>query len=232
MPTPAPPTTALPAAVLWDLDGTLIDSEPYWMAAERAVVEAYGGTWTVRDAADLVGAPLPVVGRRLHDHGVDLDPEVIVAELVTVMAARLREQVPWQPGAPELLLALRGVSVPSAMVTMSYRVLADAVLAASPPGAFAAVVCGDDVTHGKPHPEPYLLAAEMLGVDPARCVAVEDSLPGLGSAHAAGARVVGVQHGIVVESAPGRTRISSLEQLDLGLLGRIAAGESFDLLAV
>jgi HAD superfamily hydrolase (TIGR01509 family) len=220
----------LPDAVLWDLDGTLVNSEPYWMAAETELVAEHGGTWTYEDGVALVGLPLLTAARILADHGVPLAPEEIVEHLVGQVADRLRDAVPWQPGALEILAALADAGVPCALVTMSYRVLADAVTAAAPAGLFRVVVCGDEVTHGKPHPEPYLRAAELLGVDVTRCVAVEDSRPGIASALASGARTVGVEVVVPVEPAPGLSRVASLEQLGVDSLRAVVAGQVLDLL--
>jgi HAD superfamily hydrolase (TIGR01509 family) len=240
-PTPAPvptadaprtePAAAVPPAVLWDMDGTLLDTEPYWMAAETELVEAHGGTWSYEDGLDLVGQPLEVSAAVLRDHGVDLPIEQIVDFLVDRVAAEVRREVPWQPGARELLTALAAADVPCALVTMSYRRLAEPFAAAAPAGVFRTIVAGDDVTHGKPHPEAYLTAAARLGVDPRRCVAVEDSPSGIGSALAAGARTIGVEAVVPVRPAPGLSRVASLRDLDVADLARIADGEVLDLLA-
>lgn len=219
----------LPEAVLWDMDGTLIASEPYWMDAERALVEAHGQTWSAETAFQLIGQPLLVAGEVIAAHGVPLSPEEIVERLVADVAASLRREVPWQPGALRLLAELHEAGVPCALVTMSYRPLAETILDAVP-GGFAAVVCGEDVENGKPHPEPYLEAAARLGVDASRCVAVEDSLPGISSALASGARTVGVEVMVPLPEREGLSRVPSLEALTLADLVRIGAGEQLDLL--
>ncbi len=113
---------------------------------------------------------------------------------------------------------------------MSYAELAAAMTDALPAGTFAAVVTGDAVTLGKPHPEPYLRAAELLGVDSAECVAVEDSPPGVASAEAAGCRVLAVPLHVAIPAAPGRSRVDGFEGVTLALLRRIAAGEVVDTL--
>lgn len=229
---PGGATDGLPQAVLWDLDGTLVNSEPYWMAAETELVAAHGGSWSYEDGLALVGRPLLESARIIAERGpVPLPAATIVDHLVAGVAARLAAAVPWQPGARELLADLRAAGVPCAMVTMSYRVLAEAVTAGAP-GLFDVLVCGDEVTHGKPHPEPYLRAAQALGVDVARCVAVEDSRPGIASALASGARTVGVEVVVPVEPAPGLSRVASLTQLDLDALRAVVAGEVIDRLGV
>jgi HAD superfamily hydrolase (TIGR01509 family) len=202
---------SLPAAVLWDMDGTLVDTEPYWIAAEHEIVEEHGGTWSDEFAHQLVGNDLLVSATFIQDNSaVDWEPERIVDELLLRVVAQVREHVPWRPGARELLDALREQGVPSALVTMSWRTLADAVLEALPDGTFAAVVTGDEVSHGKPHPEPYRAAARLLGVAPEECVAIEDSPTGVRSAVAAGVPTLAVPHVVAVPPTPGAVHLDTL----------------------
>jgi HAD superfamily hydrolase (TIGR01509 family) len=201
-------------AVLFDLDGTLVDTEPYWIAAEYDLVESFGGIWTDRHAHALVGNPLLVSAAYIRDHGpVPLEPAEIVERLLEDVVRRTAARIPWRPGALALLAGLREAGVPCALVTMSYRPLADVVVAALPEGSFAAVVTGDQVRSGKPDPEAYLTAAALLGVEPGRCVAIEDSPPGIASAEAAGCVVVAVPHTVPVRAAATRTIVGSLESL-------------------
>ncbi len=196
----------VPAAVLWDMDGTLVDTEPYWIAAETELVEAHGGTWTREQALDLVGNELIVSATMLRDgSGIDLAPEEIVERLLDGVVARVERAVPWRPGARELLEELRVAGVPCALVTMSYQRFVAPVLAALPEGSFTEVVTGDGVEFGKPHPEPYLQAARLLGVPPEDCVAIEDSNTGARSAEAAGCLVLVVENHVPV--APGERRV-------------------------
>jgi HAD superfamily hydrolase (TIGR01509 family) len=220
----------LPAAVLWDMDGTLIDSEPYWIAAEMELVEAHGGVWSHQDAVGLIGSALPDAARILRSHGVDLDGVQITDFLLHRVVQEVTRAAPWQPGALGLLTALAAAGVPCALVTSSYRMLTASLVAAAPAGVFGAVVAGDDVTHGKPHPEPYLRAAALLGVDPRDCVAIEDSPPGIRSARASGARTIGVQVMVPVAREPGLSRVASLTDLTVHDLGRVARGDVVDLL--
>lgn len=221
-----------PDAVLWDLDGTLVDTEPDWIAAEHELADAHGVEWTHEDALSLIGCALPDGGRVLQERGIPLPVDEIVQFLVDRVIDSLGRVVPWQQGAVELLAALRAAEVPCALVTMSYASIAEQIVAGSPPDTFDVVVTGDSVTNGKPHPEPYLTAASQLDVDVARCVAIEDSLTGLASAHAAGAHVLGVQRVVPIPAAEGRSRVTELTQLSVVDLGRIAQGEVLDHLAV
>lgn len=194
------------------MDGTIVDTEPYWMAAEEELVASFGGTWTHDDAMQLVGSGLWESARVFQEHGVDLDADAIVAWLTARVQQQLTEfGVPWRPGARELLEALREASVPAALVTMSVRSMADDVIRAIPFHAFDAIVTGDSVANPKPHPEPYLAAAAELGVDIADCVAFEDSPPGVASAVAAGAITVGIPNILSLEHAPATVLWSSLE---------------------
>ena len=149
-----------PAAVLWDMDGTLVDTEPYWIACEHELVAEFDGTWTSADAHSIVGFDLLDAAVELRDRGgVRLDPHAIVERLLDGVIARAARELPWRPGAARLLAECAAAGVPCALVTMSWRRLADAVIAAAPAGSFAASVTGDEVTNGKPDPEPYLAAA-------------------------------------------------------------------------
>lgn len=185
-------TTLRPAAVLWDMDGTLVDTEPYWMASETQLVESFGGTWTHEDALQLVGSGLWHSARILQAKGVELTEAEIIERMTDHVLERVAEAVPWRPGARELLRELAELGVPTALVTMSIRRMAVAVADAIGFVAFGAIVAGDDVTHSKPHPQAYEFGAAALGVAPTDCIALEDSSPGVASAVAAGAVVIAV----------------------------------------
>jgi HAD superfamily hydrolase (TIGR01509 family) len=188
------------------MDGTLVDTEPYWIESEFELVEAHGGSWSTEHALKLVGNDLLVSGRYIREHGgVDLEPEVIVEELLDRVVARVEQRVPWRPGAVELLADLRAAGVRCALVTMSYRRFVAPVLARLPGGTFEVVVTGDAVTQGKPHPEPYATAARLLGLDPADTIAIEDSDTGARSAEAAGCTVLVVPNHVPVR--PGGRRL-------------------------
>lgn len=178
-------------AVLWDLDGTLVDTEPYWIVAERELVESFGGQWGHEQAMRLVGQALPTSAGMLQEAGVELE----IREIIDMLTARVVEQlgraVPWRPGARELLGSLSAAGVECALVTMSERPMVERIITHLPAGSFRAVVTGDSVSRGKPDPEPYLTGLARLsgfveGLDASECVAIEDSQPGATSAIVAG----------------------------------------------
>ncbi len=204
--------TSLPAAVLWDLDGTLVDTEPLWFAAELRLAAEYGASWSEEDHAALVGSELLAAAARIRDLvGVPLSPEQIVERMVAAVCDGLDRAVDWRPGARELLAGLRAAGVPCALVTMSYRAIAERVIAGLPEGTFDVVVTGEEVRHGKPHPEPYLTAARRLGVPVRDCVVIEDSVTGTASGAAAGARVIAVPNVVAVPDRPGTVVIETLD---------------------
>ncbi|MEM9038735.1 MAG: HAD family phosphatase [Actinomycetota bacterium] len=215
----------LPAALLIDMDGTVVDTEPYWMASEMALVAEFGGTWTDDDAHSIVGFDLLDSAEQLRVRGgVDLAPHAIVERLLDSVIERCRVELPWRPGARELLLDAGRREVPAVLVTMSWRRLAGAVLDAAPPGVFAGSVTGDEVDRGKPHPEPYLRAAASLGVEPATCLAIEDSPTGIAAAVSAGCATVAVPHMVPVDDEAGRVVVETLVGTDVAGLWRVAEG--------
>lgn len=208
----------IPAAVLWDMDGTLVDTEPYWMVAETELVASFGGVWTHADCMLMVGSGLWASATILQDRGVEMDADDIVQWLTTRVQAQLTEHgVPWRPGARELLAELKSAGIPMALVTMSMERMARQIVDLIDFAAFDTIVAGDMVTHSKPHPEAYLTAAAFLGVNPEHCVAVEDSAPGVAAAVASGAVVIGVPHQIALPE-------SVLYTLWPSLAGRSVAG--------
>ena len=201
-----------PAAVLWDMDGTLVDTEPYWVESEFELIGEHGGTWSHEHAMNLVGNDLMDSGRYIAEHsGIALPPALIVEELLDRVVARVNQEVPWRPGARDLLADLRASGVRCALVTMSYQRFVDPILATLPADTFEVVVTGDTVTQGKPHPEPYEKAAAVLGVAPEDTVAIEDSNTGARSAEAAGCTVLVVVNHVPVAPGVRRVFVDTLE---------------------
>lgn len=213
-----------PQAVLWDMDGTLVDTEPYWIDCEFDLAAKYGGAWTHENAMAVVGGDLMDSATYMRDHmGIDRTPLQIIEELLDGVVEKVRRKVPWQPGARELLAALRAEEVPCALVTMSWRRFVDPILEALPRGSFDAVLCGDEVSRGKPHPEPYLAAASMVGARPEDTLAIEDSPTGAASAGAAGCCVLVVPNHVPVPEAPRQVELPSLAGMGLADLDKVFA---------
>lgn len=191
---------AWPKAVLWDMDGTLIDSEPYWIAAETPLVERFGGTWTHEDALQLIGNDLEGSARILRGRGVDMPVPDIVDHLTDRVLAQLTERgIPFRPGAHEFLRGLRERGVKTALVTMSRHRMAAHVAGLLDFDAFDVIFGGDDVERPKPYPDAYLAGARALGVDIRDCVALEDSPTGLRAAVASGAATIGVPNLVALD---------------------------------
>jgi HAD superfamily hydrolase (TIGR01509 family) len=214
--------------VLVDMDGTLVDSEPYWIAGERALADAYGATWTDEDAVAVMGGDLWVTAHRLRACGVAMEAADIIEALIDRVVERMVVDIPWRPGAREFLASVAQAGVPQVLVTMSHRRYAEVVEAALPPGTFAGIVPGDEVVHGKPEPECFLKAAQMLGVGTHGLVVVEDSHNGANAGLAAGIPTVVVPFIAPVPARPGLSRVPHLADLTIEVLGRLAAGEILD----
>jgi HAD superfamily hydrolase (TIGR01509 family) len=210
--------SAVAAAVLFDMDGLLIDSEPLWTIAEIELASSLGGEWNDEIKAAIIGTRLDVaVLKVLQWYGVDHGP-ADVARAMDFLLARMVElfhdELPLMPGALAVVDGVRALGVPTALVSSSYRVLMDAALDVLGRGRFDETLAGDEVAHGKPSPEPYLTVCKMLGVPPQRCVIVEDAMSGVESGEAAGATVVAVPWIAPVEALPHRPVVASLEAID------------------
>jgi HAD superfamily hydrolase (TIGR01509 family) len=212
------------AAVLFDMDGLLVDTEPLWLETETEVMARLGAPWTPEDQQALLGGSMARTVGYLLARATRPAPAATVERWMTEgVLARVRAgRVTVRPGIRELLAEVARAGLPHALVTSSQRVFAEAVLDATGI-TFPLTVCAEDVTAGKPDPEPYLLAAKLLDVDPVRCVALEDSPNGVASAAAAGCRVLAVPSLVPIPPAPGRVVMASLAGVGLGELRRIAA---------
>ena len=198
------------------MDGTIVDTEPYWIEAEHALVAAYGGQWSHAQAMQLVGQSLVFSAGILQQAGVKLESREIIDTLTAQVISKVRTSVPWRPGARELLDQLHEAGVRCALVTMSEAPLAREIVASLPKPYFEFLVTGDTVTNGKPHPEAYLKAVALLRQeDPDlsihECVALEDSAPGVAAAMASGVMTVAIPHIVPLPDDPARATWLSLE---------------------
>jgi len=213
------------AGVLFDMDGTLVDSEKLWDVGLTELAAEYGGTLSAQARTRMVGTNMIQSMTILHD---DLgqpwrDPQTSVDLLEKRVKELFATGLVWRPGAAELLARLRAAEVPMALVTATHRHLTEVALETLGPENFGAVVCGDDLDHAKPHPLPYLTAAALLGVEVQRCVAIEDSPNGITSALAAGAVVVAVPCDVDLSHLTGVTHVDSLTRVDVDYLDRMVA---------
>ncbi|WP_277833221.1 HAD family hydrolase [Speluncibacter jeojiensis] len=220
---PVPTASAVgPDAVLWDMDGTLLDSEKIWDVALDDLAAELGGVLSVPTRAAMVGSNMAVsIGLLFEDLGLrpDDDERLRAGRWLRDHTAQLfAEGLPWRPGARETLDVLGAAGVPMALVTNTERHLTERALPTLGAQRFAAVVCGDEVPSGKPAPDPYLRAAGLLGVAPARCLVVEDSPTGAAAARAAGCPTLVVPCAVPVPGAPGRVHRESLEGITVAEL--------------
>jgi HAD superfamily hydrolase (TIGR01509 family) len=211
--------------VLFDMDGTVLDSEKVWDIALEDLAHWLGGEVSPAARNRMVGASLARAVAILHeDLRIDTDPESSSAFLLTRAEELFRSRLEWKPGALELLRAVRAAGVPAALVTSTHRRLAEIALDTIGREFFAATVCGDEVVHNKPHAEPYVRAASLLGSAPQTCVAIEDSPTGIASAEAAGCAVLAVPSEVPIPEAPTRTVRASLVGITVSELAALLPG--------
>ena len=198
-------------AVLFDLDGTVVDSEPLWADAMRMIAADLGGTLSEEALARTTGLSVPAsVDLMLAELGADLPRHEATQQLLDRTAEVFAAELMWQPGAEELVDALRHAGVTTALVTNSPRVVVDVAMQRLGAHRFDRAVCGDEVTEHKPDPAPYLVAMQRLGRPAAECLAVEDSPSGTEAAVAAGIPVLVVPSEVPVPDGPGRIFAASL----------------------
>ena len=214
------------AAVLFDMDGTLVDSEKVWQVALDELASELGGRLSTAARLSMVGTTTPeaiailhrdlgVIGRSVPDDG-----ELLESRMMTLV----RDGLMFRPGAYELLTSVRTEGVKTALVTATVRRIVEVMLDTIGRDNFDVVVTHDDVANGKPHPEPYATAAAALGIDPRDCVAIEDSVTGSSSALAAGCAVVVVPSEIDLSHLQGVTHVESLVSVDVAMLRQLVAG--------
>ncbi|MFJ3105647.1 HAD family hydrolase [Streptomyces sp. NPDC086835] len=206
-------------AVFLDMDGTLVDTEGFWWDAEVEVFADLGHRLEEAWRDVVVGGPMTrSAGYLIEATGADISLAELTVLLNDKFEERISRGVPLMPGAARLLAELAAHNVPTALVSASHRRIIDRILASLGPQHFALSVAGDEVPRTKPHPDPYLLAAQGLGADPARCAVVEDTATGVASAEAAGCRVVAVPSVAPIQPAGGRVVVRSLEEVDVVFL--------------
>ena len=224
-----PPEPAF-AAVLFDMDGTLVDTEPTWHAAEVDTMAAHGTEWTMEDQAHALGGPMSRVTRYMADQiraatGERCDPDDLLDEMLAAYARHLDAgEIRVMDGADSLMRQASAAGLPTALVSNSPRWLMAKVLAANPDLTFDETIASGEVEHGKPHPLPYLTAAERLGVSIRDCLIVEDSPTGVAAARDSGAAVVAVAHMTELDPGPRGVVVAGLAGLDLTALARLLLG--------
>lgn len=206
------------------MDGTLVDTEPMWLASENELMSRYGYAWTKEDQAHCLGGPLDRVGQYMFDlAGGAESPEFFTDTLIALTESHLRDGARLMEGAQELMALCEGLALPMALVSASPRVLVDAVLDKLEGHSFAISVSSDDVTNVKPDPEGYLSAARFLGVPIQDCLILEDSATGVAAASASGGVVVAIPHLVPIENADRVRVVSSVNELSLEKLHEIYA---------
>lgn len=213
-----------PSAVLFDMDGTLVDTEHLWLEAATEIAAELGLTLTEADLPEVLGRPIEHAAVYLHRaSGATLPENELAERLGESFIAKVRTEVIPRPGVLTLLAALREAGVPTALVSASPRSVVDLVLATLGTHWFTITLAAEDTPRTKPEPDPYLLAAERLGLDPAVCVAVEDTPTGVASALAAGCAVLAVPSHVPITATGAVTVLETLEQADLALLARLGS---------
>lgn len=216
---------ALPQAVLWDFDGTLVNTEPLWQEVERGYTRELGGELPENFHEQIIGGHIDDTARVILQYSPQTRPiKSISDELWHRMKHHLSAgDIPYLPGVESLVAAVAGAGVPQGLVSSGYSHYVQVVLDRLDPNPFATRVCGDEVRHPKPHPEPYLTACEHLGVDPAQVLVFEDSRTGVASAQAAGCVVVAIPAHVSIEDAARRVIVPTLEGVGLDGLGALFA---------
>ena len=203
--------TASLKAILWDMDGTLIDSEPLWIASERELMDQFGYLWSARDGEICLGGPMSRVCKYMKEKsGSDLPEEWFGEELRRIMLAKIETGVPFMPGAQKLLTQARELGIEQALVSASDRPIVDVIIKANP-GIFSFAIAAGDLPRTKPDPLPYVEAANRFGLLPKDCLVVEDSRVGVTSGLASGALVMALAH---FSDIPRATNIFVRENLD------------------
>ena len=196
------------------MDGTLVDTEPMWLASETELMVRYNYEWTAQDQANCLGGPLDRVGEYMFDlAGRIQSPAYFTETLISLTRAHLRDGAALMEGAQELMSLCQSMELPVALVSASPRVLVDAVLDNLDVHNFAISISSDDVNKVKPDPEGYLAAAQKLGVAIEECLILEDSATGVAAARASGGLVVAIPHLVPISEGERVRIVSSLTEL-------------------
>lgn len=207
------------SAILFDMDGTLIDSEPLWLEAEIEIMEELGCNWDQQDQINCLGGPIDKTENYMQDRSNNIKPfGYFIKKLDDVMEQKLSTKLNLIPNALEIINECKRSEIKIALVTASSGRLMRAVLKRFPVGIFDTTVSYDDVKRSKPDPEPYLLAAKTLGIDITNCVVLEDSLTGVQSGLSAGAQVIGIPHLVTMPSNPNLRVVESLSEINMDRL--------------
>ena len=188
------------SAVFFDMDGLLVDSEPLWLESETEMMAQYGYQWLETDQAACLGGPLDRVGNYMSGLiGGERDGNSLMLEIIDRMVDKFKGELPFMPGAIELIDDLRAHGVELTLVSASPRSLVDAALSNFEISPFTRSISSNDVKVSKPDPEGYLLAATSGGDEITNCLVLEDSLTGVTAAKASGAWVLAVPHLVPIE---------------------------------
>ncbi len=207
------------SAILFDMDGTLIDSEPLWLEAEIEIMEELGCNWDQQDQINCLGGPIDKTENYMQDRSNNIKPfGYFTKKLDDVMEKKLSTKLNLIPNALEIINDCKRSELKIALVTASSGRLMSAVLKRFPVGIFDTTVSYDDVKRSKPDPEPYLLASKTLGVDITNCVVIEDSLTGVQSGLNAGAQVIGIPHLVKMPSNANLRVVESLSEINMDRL--------------